>query len=258
MKKHSIKQYKDGKLISMEDTIAQENILHLVINSDISFDVIISPNDIKDFVYGNLFTEGFIHEKSEVTSYKETIKKSLISVKIKLKDFEHKKVFLKKNYNIVWTECGSGGELARLADQFKPLDNFVKVKADDLLTISTKIQDKIEHFKETGAFHYAFIFDTEINLMSYSYDIGRHNAVDKAVGQFFLDEKSLADKLLFVTGRISSDILLKCLRAKIPLVLSRSAPLDVAVELANKYNIGLIGFLRGKRFNVYSNSQAIY
>lgn len=252
-----INQFKNGKMSELEDNIAEENILHLEINSDVSFDVVLSPDDIMEFVYGNLFSEGFIRDKSEVKSYKENIKKSLIFVKVKLADFPDKKVFLKKNYNIVWTECGSSTELIRLSDQFKSITFKNKLKSSDIIMLSNSIKDKTELFKQTGAFHYAFIFDKDLNLLSYAHDIGRHNAVDKVFGRLILDGATFEDKVLFSTGRISSDILLKCLRAKLPVVISRSAPLATAVELANKYDICLIGFLRGKRFNVYSNPGAI-
>lgn len=257
MKKISISQFKNGSIKHIEDNIAEENVLHLVINSEVSFDVIISPNDIKEFVYGNLFTEGFISEKADVLTYKEKIKKSLISVNVKIKDFSARKQFLRKNYNIVWTECGSSGELKRLQDQFKPLTKEIKIKGNDLLKIPGIIKNEIDLFRQTGAFHYAFLFDTKINLLSYANDIGRHNAVDKVVGFELLMNRKLLDKILFITGRISSDIVLKCLRAKIPMVISRSAALDTSVELAKKYNLCLIGFLRGKRFNIYSNPKAV-
>lgn len=257
MKKISIHQFKDGNINEINDFIAEEKILHLVINSDVSFDVVISPVDIKEFVYGNLYSEGFIREKNEVEKYKETIKKSLITVRVKIKDFPDKKVFLKKNYNIVWTECGSSTELIRFMDQFKPLKFKGRIKSSSILKLTEEINDKTELFKKTGAFHYAFIFDRKIKLKTYTYDIGRHNAVDKAIGRLILEDQDFNDLILYTTGRVSSDIILKCLRAKVPIVVSRGAPLDYAVTLAKKYNLCLIGFLRGKRFNIYSNSKVI-
>jgi FdhD protein len=228
-----------------------------VINSEVSFDVIISPGDIKEFVFGNLFAENFIQTKDDVLAYKEKIKESLFTVNVKIKDFENKKIYLKKNYNIVWTECGSGGEITRFSDQFKPISSKIKLKGEDILVIPNKIKDKITLFKETGAFHYAFLFNHNLELITYTYDIGRHNAVDKILGQLMLTEQNSEDKVLYITGRISSDIVLKCLRAKIPVIISRGAPLEMAIRFAEKYNICLIGFLRGRRFNVYSNSEII-
>jgi FdhD protein len=257
MKEIEIVQFKNGKLSPVKDVVEEECLVHLEINSKISFDVIFTPKDIKDFVYGNLFTEGFIRGKEEVLKYNENIKSNLVNVAVKLADFSERMKFMKKNYNIVWTECGSSGEIKRFLDQPKPLESTVKVKAEGILKILEMIKGKTEQFKQTGALHYAFMFNSDIELLNYSYDIGRHNAVDKIVGTQLLNDGEFADKLIFITGRVSSDIILKCLRAKIPMVVSRGAPLDSAIELANKYNVCLIGFLRGRRFNIYSKPDMI-
>lgn len=257
MKKIEIVQFKDQIMNNIEDTVAEECILNLKINSEISFDVIVSPEMIKEFVYGNLYTEGFIRAKEDIVGYSQQIKENLVQVAVEIAEFSKRKVFFRKNYNIVWTECGSGSEIRRLSDQMKPLITKLQIKAQDILEISGKIKDKIILFKQTGAFHYAFLFDKNMTLENHAYDIGRHNAVDKVVGGVLLNSGILDDKILFITGRISSDIIMKCLRAKIPFVISRGAPLATAVELAKKYKICLIGFLRGKRFNIYSNHEAI-
>ena len=257
MKKIEIIQFKHNSLSTKEDLVAEECILHLDINSEVSFDVIFTPEDIKDFVYGNLFTEGFIKDKEEILKYQEKMKRSLVNVTVKLKRFDDRKQFFKKNYNIVWTECGSAAEIKRYVDQIKPMKSKIKIKASALTNIMAEIKPKTIHFQQTGAFHYAFLFDSKLNLEAYAYDIGRHNAVDKVIGSLLLADGKFNDKLLYTTGRISSDIVLKCLRAKIPCIVSRGAPLDGAIKLAKKYNVCLIGFLRGKRFNIYANSKAI-
>ena len=148
-------------------------------------------------------------------------------------------------------------EIKRLTDQIKSIEGKIKINAQNVLNILDEIKDKIELFKQTGALHYAFLFDYNTKLKIYSYDIGRHNAVDKVVGSQLLVDQRLDDKMLYITGRISLDIILKCLRVKIPIIISRGAPLDSAVTIAQKYNICLIGFLRGKRFNIYSHPEVI-
>lgn len=257
MKKKQIVQFKDDEFHNIDDLVAEECILHLDINSEVSFDVIFTPDNIKNFVYGNLFTEGFISSIDEVLTYQENQKSTLINIMVTLKNFSRQKKYLKKNYNIVWTECGSAPEIKRLTDQIKPIENKLVIKAKNIFKILNEVKIKNELFKQTGALHYAFIFDNKFNLEFYSYDIGRHNAVDKVVGAQLRKNGNFHNKVMFVTGRISSDLVLKCLRARIPFILSRSAPLENAIELANKYNLCLIGFLRGKRFNIYSNPQAI-
>jgi FdhD protein len=215
------------------------------------------------YVYGNLFTEGFIRSQEEVLKYQDKQKGDIINIKLELKSFEARKKFLARNYNIIWTECGSLPELKRPLDKLEKIDTNIKLRSEDLFKIHELIKDKTTLFKETGAYHYAFLFSPAMELIETACDIGRHNAVDKVIGKRMLDQpekKNLfEDKLLYTTGRISSDIVLKCLRARLPVVISRGAPLKTAVELARKYNLGLVGFLRygAKRFNVYSNEHLL-
>jgi FdhD protein len=96
------------------------------------------------------------------------------------------------------------------------------------------------------------------SLITHGYDIGRHNAFDKMIGKVVIgDLCDLKETIAFSTGRLSSDIVLKALRCKIPCLISRSAPLEGAVNLAREHDLTLIGFLRGKRFNLYTNFEAL-
>jgi len=241
----------------VEDTLAEERMLSVEIHDGLSFDTIISPGDIRYFVYGHMFTEGFIHDVDDLEEYREWEKDDVLYVTVRLKNFEIKRSLLKRNYNIIWTECGSGTGIKRIGDHFTKFDNDFGITGADLLRINSGIKGRTEHFRQTGAFHYAFLFDRNIKLIDLAYDIGRHNAVDKVVGKLLTQGIGLQDKILFVTGRITSDICLKCLRTRIPVVASRGAVLDSSVRIARKYNMGLVGFLRGKRLNIYSNGNII-
>lgn len=107
-------------------------------------------------------------------------------------------------------------------------------------------------FDRTGGLHAAGLFGPRGDLLAAREDIGRHNAVDKALGEELLADGRLGERILFTTGRISADIVLKALWAGIPLVVSQGAALLGAITVARRHNLGLIGFLRGKGFNVYS------
>jgi len=111
-------------------------------------------------------------------------------------------------------------------------------------------------FEKSGGTHSAALFDgNAVTLLAE--DIGRHNAVDKVLGAAFMGGADLSVHALGVTGRVSSEILLKCVRTGIPCVVSRGAPTSLAVELAERFKVTLAGFARGRRFNLYSNSHRI-
>jgi FdhD protein len=113
-------------------------------------------------------------------------------------------------------------------------------------------------FAHTGGLHAAALFDADGHLLAVREDVGRHNAVDKVLG-FCLREKRwpLAGHVLLVSGRISFEIVQKALAARIPLVAGVSAPSSLAIELAERAGMTLIGFLRGSAFNVYGNTERV-
>ena len=111
-------------------------------------------------------------------------------------------------------------------------------------------------FKQTGGVHSAGLADNQQLLFRFE-DIGRHNAVDKVIGQAFLQQIDLSDKCLLLSGRIAAEILIKAARNGIPFLLSRSAPTLKAVEMAEEIGLTVIGFARGQRFNLYCQGEGI-
>src|SRR5262245_33996339 len=110
-------------------------------------------------------------------------------------------------------------------------------------------------FDETGGLHAAGLFTTDGRLIGCAEDVGRHNAVDKVIGRMIMaDALPLRDRLLFVSGRSSFEIVQKALLAGIPIVASVSAPSSLAIELAHETGITLLGFVRGTDFNIYTHA----
>jgi FdhD protein len=134
----------------------------------------------------------------------------------------------------------------------------LRIDIETLLSLPEKLRDAQSDFAHTGGIHAAGIFDVNGELKIAREDIGRHNAVDKAIGRAFLDGLVPLDShVLLVSGRASFEIIQKALAAGIPIVAAVSAPSSLAVEFARDSNQTLIGFLRPPSFNIYSHIERV-
>jgi FdhD protein len=256
MKEMKIHKYVDGNLTEVSDKIAEGSFLHLELNDGIGFDTMISPEQIKEFVFGNLYSEGFIKTMGDIVGYSHKRRGDNISVKVSMA--EAVKISFSRNYNVIWTDCTSPSLLQkRMGDKLERVETELRLKPEELVEASKKTKEFSEPYQETGALHSAFIFDKDLNIVAHAHDVSRHNAVDKVIGMRLLDGKPFENTIIMTTGRITSNLVLKCLRTGIPMVASRGAPLADAIDVAKEYGLGMIGFLRGRRFNIYSGKEMI-
>jgi len=118
--------------------------------------------------------------------------------------------------------------------------------------MAKEFQQRSQIFRTTGGVHSAALCDTE-GILVFSEDIGRHNAIDKIFGECILRDIPTDDHIIITSGRISSEILLKIAKRNVPILISKAAPTNLGISLANDLGVTLVGFVRGKRMNVYAN-----
>jgi FdhD protein len=156
--------------------------------------------------------------------------------------------------------CGVCGRqsIDDLMQGIRAIDGSWSVPRAVIVSLPDRLRAAQSAFEETGGLHAAGLFDRSGTLMAVAEDVGRHNAVDKVVGsQLLLDRFPLGDRILFVSGRTSFEIVQKALTARIPVVAAVSAPSSLAIELARDTRIALLGFVRGVTFNIYSCPERI-
>jgi FdhD protein len=151
--------------------------------------------------------------------------------------------------------CGVCGStvIEELVERIQPLASVVPFKPDVLAQAASKMGELQELYAVTGSAHAAAALDVTGRAVVVREDIGRHNAVDKVVGKLLLEGQLPATEFaLFASGRASFDILIKAWAAGFSSVVAVSAPSSLAVETAKRAGIGLVGFARGERYNVYN------
>lgn len=151
--------------------------------------------------------------------------------------------------------CGVCGKasIEALQTRAQPLGGDLQIDAELVTALPQRMRDAQRVFESTGGLHAAALFDEDGTLLALREDVGRHNAVDKIAGWALLHDRiPLSRCILLVSGRASYELVQKSVAAGIPVLCAVSAPSSLAVQLASAFNLTLIGFLRGSRFNVYS------
>jgi FdhD protein len=166
-----------------------------------------------------------------------------------------------KRFGTISSSCGLCGKASidAIRQNFSAITSSgIRVGIETVLSLPEKLRSAQSDFARTGGIHAAGIFDVDGELKIAREDIGRHNAVDKAIGRAFLDSLlPLSGHLLLVSGRASFEIVQKALAAGIPIVAAISAPSTLAMSFARESNQTLIGFLRPPSFNIYTHVERV-
>ncbi len=151
------------------------------------------------------------------------------------------------------SSCGlCGRELIEdIAKNLPPSAGEYVTSARDLLALGGRLQEEQRYFRPTGGTHAAGLFDASGEMASFAEDVGRHNALDKAIGKLLLADRLGEAKVAMLSGRCSFEMVQKAARAGIPVVAAVSAPTALAIELAERARIGLVGFLRKETLTIY-------
>jgi FdhD protein len=169
-------------------------------------------------------------------------------------------VAAKRNF-VATASCGICGKASidEIAVRCEPLPAGLPiVPRQVILSLPDRLREAQVAFERTGGLHAAGLFETDGRLVALREDVGRHNALDKVIGSRVLAlELPLWDRILLVSGRVSFEIVQKAAVAGIPIVCAVSAPSDLAIRLADRLGVTLIGFLRGDGFNVYTHDGRI-
>lgn len=255
----------DGHSDEIEDRIPVESPLQISINQMPFVVTMRTPGQDRELARGLLFTEGVITEKTLDFQTVETKCRRDIPLPVtRIIDVQvppelvH---FQEKNLRslLAASSCGFCGKthIADIGMQSEKLPVPQSLKKSTIFPMLSRMQQAQAEFNATGGTHAAAAFTIEGMLLSVYEDIGRHNAVDKVIGDLL--EKKLLDhaQCLTVSGRVSYEILTKAYAAKIPYILAVSTVSSLVIEMAEERGLTIIGFCRKNRYNVYTNPQQL-
>jgi FdhD protein len=253
-----VKEWEDGRVRSVEDSLAAEEPLEIRIGDTPLTVTMRTPGHDLELAAGFLLTEGIIESADQIAGLRHstanhTAKSNLVEVELKDHSFDSQS--LQRNF-FAASSCGICGKASINAIRLRGLrqpDRGFRIDPELLCRLPGLLRSEQAVFSLTGGLHAAALFDAEGHLMAVREDIGRHNAVDKIVGWALLEGHLPLDRhVLLVSGRGGFEIAQKALAAGIPILASVSAPSSLAVKLARELGLTLVGFLRGRRFVVYS------
>ena len=239
------------KVEKVVDVIAQEVPLTIYVNEKEMVTLLASPDELTELAVGFMISSGFINSFDQIEMISQDSQRWTVSVALKDKQFDADSVF-KRMYT---SGCGRGILFYKAADLSQrgksKLTSIKTIHRDQVFGLMADFQSLSIGFKETGGVHSAALADSD-HILVVREDIGRHNAIDKILGFSLINNIDLNDKIVLSSGRVSSEILLKIKKTGIDTIISRSAPTNQAINHARDSGIMLIGFVRGKRMNIYS------
>jgi len=259
-----IRRKQDGSFEYHRDDLTVEEPLEIRIASKTVATTMRTPGHDEELAAGFLLSEGIVetHDKIDKFSRPAAARNRENILAVKFAGGVKVKLSSTKRFGTISSSCGICGKesIAAIRQDFPPIVSAkdVRIDIEALLSLPTLLRKLQGEFARTGGIHAAGIFDLDGKSKVVREDIGRHNAVDKAIGRAFLDQQLPLDRhVLLVSGRASFEIMQKALPAGIPIVASVSAPPTLAMEFARESNQTLMGFLRPPSFNIYSHIERV-
>lgn len=248
-------RYVNGRTETVADSVVTETRVSVSVNGEPFAALMALPRELEELALGFLFAECVFEDPSQVIEVRSNPRLHGVSVR------------LARNGGAALPDAirtftsGCGRSISRvsplLAHHFPPVKGGATHRIDDLLAAVHTLTHESVLFKQTGGVHTAGLWKAG-RFVTISDDIGRHNAVDKVVGYALRHSWPPGDDAVLVTtGRLSSDIVLKVIRAGIPMLLSRAAPTAAAAQLAEDHGITMIGFARANRCNIYTHPHRV-
>ena len=273
--KYKVLKYKSNNAKNIDDLISIEEPLEITIkfkNKEVWNENIISitmrtPGNDEDLVRGFLFNERII-EKIEYIDKIESVGENVGQYSLKNKivatinNSENVDIDKIKRNFLTNSSCGVCGKTSldslEVIKKDKILKSLPKISHEIIMKSPTTLRENQSEFSKTGGIHASGLFSDNGDVVAIKEDVGRHNALDKLIG-YVLEKKLLnpSNQFLTCSGRLNFELVQKALMSNIGVLIGVGAPTSLAIDLANKFDMTLVGFVKQDSFNIYSNKERI-
>ncbi len=233
----------------LEKEVVREVPVTVYVNGSELITFLCTPQNLRNLVLGFLYLEGIIGGLDEVALLRVCDEEDMIEVRL-TRDVEL------PTRRVLTSGCGGGTTFADLTAQTSKVDSALQVTPSQVLDLMHRLYREAELYRTTGGVHTSALSDGH-ELLVVASDVGRHNTLDKIQGQCLLEGIDTRDRILLTTGRLSAEMLNKAARMQVPVLVSRTSPTDLAVEMAKARGITLIGYARGEQMQVYSGEERV-
>ena len=273
--KYKVSKFKSNKIENIDDLISIEEPLEISIRykdqdnwvSQILSITMRTPGNDEDLVRGFLFNEQIIEDINHIDaieSFGEKVGQYNIQNKIlaTLNNSQNVNIAKIKRDFLTNSSCGVCGKSSldalEIIKKEKPSLSEPKINKNIIIQSPDILRNNQSEFSKTGGIHASGLFDRNGKLISIREDVGRHNALDKLIGNILKSNQlNPANQFITCSGRLNFELVQKVLMTNIGIMIGVGAPTSLAIDLANKFDMTLIGFVKGDSFNIYTNNQKV-
>jgi FdhD protein len=246
-----------GKVEKTKDAIAEEVPLQISVNGAYTFVIWCSPIQFKELAVGYLLADDILHSVDEIESVISDEKNQRCQLTLKpTVDLDERMKNSRRSTRLVPLIKASTSPYQH-DEKIASVKSPIKIKPQIILDALNQMNCIAQGFKQTGGLHDSGIFTAEGKMLAFSEDVGRHNTVDKVIGQGSLARVDFSQCFMIITGRVPGDMIYKAAKVGLPIVASVAAVLNSGISSAEKANITLIGFVRGTKMNIYTGLERI-
>jgi len=242
-------------MVSLQQQVIREKPIALYFNDREFVTLLCAGNHLDELAAGFFYVEGLLTAPDDLISIKIDRDAGKIMVAAKPYPAMYEKLLDKRT---ITSGCGKGTVFYNALDALlsSPVESDLTITPQNIIACMHNLSAMSDDYRQTHGVHNSALASPD-KILVFRNDIGRHNAVDMLVGHAFLHGLSLRDKLFVTTGRLTSEIVIKVAKIGVPIIVSRNTATALAIDIAQKMNITLIGYVRAGRFTVYAGHERI-